>query len=332
MSKTRRMIVLALVAVVVAACGGSEQEGAQENPDPAPTTVTTAVPASTTALPQTPASTTIAPRTSTTAAVRQPVLKDGIPQVTLTPAQAAVGGTVAFSGAGFTDSMWRAGDTLWVVGGSEGGCSLYAEAMGARVTLARGGLLEGEFVVPSNGPCRQSEPPRGAEVAPGDYRLAYGCTPCFIGELRIVEEALTPQSRLRADGVGPIRIGMTLDEARRAAGTSLQTVTLNGCVELVPANPSIGVALWSHDGRVLDTISSRTPSGLASRAGIRPGSTADAVQQAYPGVVRNADESGTYLVVPAANGLALMFEAQGGTVNHLFAGERSRIERGAHCP
>jgi hypothetical protein len=243
-----------------------------------------------------------------------------------------VGATLRFTGTGFTDSMWRSDDTLWLVGASEGSCSLYAEAEGARVTLTTDGLLEGELVVPSKGVCRQTEPQQFAEIAPGDYRLAYGCTPCFIGELSVFEAALTPQSRLRADGVGPIRIGMTLAEAKQAAGTPLTSVALEGCVELVPTDPSIGVGLWSHDGRTLDVISAGVPSALATRAGIRAGSTVEAVEQAYPTVVRNNDDHGTYLVVSAGDGLALSFEVLGSEVHHLFAGEQERIAHGPHCP
>lgn len=157
-------------------------------------------------------------------------------------------------------------------GTSEGSCSLYAEAEGARVTVTNDGLLEGEMVVPRGGVCRQSHPLQLADIAPGDYHLAYGCTPCFIGELSVFETALTPQSRLRGDGVGPLRIGMTLEEAQQAAGTPLDTAALEGCVELVPADPAINIGLSSHDGRTLDVISGGSNSALATRAGIRAGS------------------------------------------------------------
>lgn len=267
----------------------------------------------------------------TTVAVRQPVYQDGLPQVTATPSRATVGDTVRFSGSAFTDPMWRSNDTLWLVGTSEGGCSLYGQAEGARVTLRAGGLLEGELVVPSNGPCRQSRPLQGAEVAPGEYRLAYGCTPCFIGKGDRVRGCADPTFPTPLRRVGPIRIGMTLDEAKQAAGTTLDTVTLDGCVELVPRDPSIRVGLWSHDGRTLDVISGGARSALSTRAGIRSGSPVEAVEQAYPQLVRNVDER-TYLVVRAGGGLALTFEILGGEVRHLFAGEQPRIEDGAHCP
>lgn len=237
-----------------------------------------------------------------------------------------------FRGTGFTDSIWRSNETLWLVGMSEGGCSLYAAAEGSRALLTSDGTLEGELVVPAGGVCRQSQPLQFAEVAPGSYHLAYGCTPCFIGELTVVEPALTRHSRLRADGVGPIRIGITLDEARRAAGTPLDTVALQGCIALVPTDASIGVALWSHDGRTLDMISGRSPSDLATRAGIRAGSPVEAAEQAYPQLARRTSDEHTYLVVRDGDGLALAFEISGGQVHDLFAGEQQRIEYGPHCP
>lgn len=202
---------------------------------------------------------------------------------------------------------------------------------GSRVTLTTDGLLEGELVVPPSGVCRQSQPLSGADIAPGTYQLAYGCTPCFIGELTVFEPGLTAYSHLRADGVGPLRIGMTLEEAKQAAGTPLDTVALQGCVELVPTDRSIGLGLWSHDGRTLDSISSGSNSDLATRAGVRAGSAVEAVEQAYPELVRNTDE-GTYFVVRAGAGMALAFEILGGQVRQLFAGEQQRIEYGGHCP
>lgn len=338
LSTARLVPTLALAGLLIGACTG---EQVRQYDLPAATIPTTAAPqvAPGEAPPSATAPTSTVPVTTprrattppTTAAVRQPVYQDGLPQVTATPNRSTSGGTVRFSGTGFTDPMWRSNDTLWLVGMSEGGCSLYAQSDGARVTKRADGLIEGEFVVPSSGDCRQSQPLQGADVAPGEYRIAYGCTPCFIGKMTVFEAALTPQSRLRADGVGPIRIGMTLDEARQASGTPLDTVAVAGCVELVPSDSSIGVALWSHDGRTLDMISGRARSALATRAGIRSGSTVEAVEQAYPQLVRNVDE-GTYLVVPAGGGLALTFEILGGEVSHLLAGEQHRIEFGGHCP
>ena len=325
-------------ALLVGACGG-EQASQHTNREPsttataAPSQAEPSVPSPSSSLPPT-APTSAPPRPtppSTVPVGRQPVYKDGLPQVTTTPSRAMVGGTVRFSGTGFTDSMWRSGETLWLVGTSEGGCSLYAQAEGSRVTLRAGGLLEGELVVPPSGVCRQNQPLQLADIAPGHYRLAYGCTPCFIGELTIFEPALTAHSRLRADGVGPLRIGMTLDEAKQAAGTPLDTVALVGCVELVPTDASISIGLWSHDGRTLDVISGGADSALTTRAGIRAGSPVEAVEQAYTPLVRNTDES-TFLVVAAGDGLALAFEILGGQVRNLFAGEQQRIEYGAHCP
>jgi hypothetical protein len=187
---------LAVVAVLVGACGG---EPVNQPADRSPSTTAVAAPRQaepSTSSPSSSASSTTPtsspPRPSTTARAGQPVYKDGLPQVTTTPSRVTVGGTVRFSGTGFTDSMWRSDDTLWLVGASEGSCAVYAQAEGARVAVPTDGLLEGEFVVPSNGVCRQSQPPQFAEVAPGSYRLAYGCTPCFIGELSVFEAALTP--------------------------------------------------------------------------------------------------------------------------------------------
>lgn len=291
-------------------------------PAPAPTT---AEPAPAVSLARQP---TVPP--STTGAERRAVIGNRNPQVVTTPGRATVGETVRFTGIGFTDSMWQSDDTLWIVNSDEAGCALYAEAEKRRVTVTADGRLEGEFVVPSWGGCRQSEPFRGFDVAPGTYGLVYGCTPCRIGELTVVEAALTSQSRLRADGIGPIRIGMTMDDATKAAGTPLVSEAVSGCVELVPVDPSLRFGIWSHDGRTVDMISMTNPS-FATTGGIRVGSALEALELAYPYFTKNVDE-GTYIVVRGGYGLALVFEIRGGRVVTMFAGPQEQIEFGGHCP
>lgn len=286
-----RLPLAVLVAALLGACGGSEVNS------------------------------TAIPRPSTTAG-------RGPDRVAVAPERVTVGSTVHFRGSGFTDPMWRSGDSLWLVNSDDASCGLVAAVEQPRVTLTAGGLLEGEFAVPASGSCGQSD--RRFELAPGTYGIVYACASCQIGELTVFEAALTPRSRLRAEGIGPILIGMTLDEVRRAAGTPLRTETLPGCVELVPTDPGLRVGLWSHDGNTIDMISVPTAS-FATTGGIRTGSTVDAVEQAYPTFTRNVD-GGTYLVVGGRDGSALVFEALGNQVATMFAGQRERIEYGGHCP
>jgi hypothetical protein len=140
--------------------------------------VTSTAPA-TTAAP----ATTMRPATTTTAA---PVLVNGIPQVTATPARAPVGGRVRIEGTGFTDSMWRTAEPpLWLAGGT--GCNFYAQA-GHSITVSSTGRLTGEFTIPDVGGCRMSEIV-DRPVTSGTYRIVFVCTPCAIGELVVTTTA-----------------------------------------------------------------------------------------------------------------------------------------------
>ncbi|HJV09415.1 MAG TPA: hypothetical protein VJ653_07025, partial [Acidimicrobiales bacterium] len=175
-------------------------------------------------------------RASTTSTTAGPRLVDGIPQVTATPARAAVGGQVRIEGTGFTDAMWRAGGApLWLVGRT--GCSMYAQAEHS-VTVSAAGRLAGELTVPAFGGCRMSEASADPVVA-GAYRIAFACTACFIGELdvtagagRCANVAFAPNSDSLASAVTAFNIPCTEAEALvRTAGP--QTGPVNGSARFV---------------------------------------------------------------------------------------------------
>lgn len=112
----------------------------------------------------------------------EPVYKDGLPQVRVTPSRGPVGSRVRIEGYGFTDEHWRSSESsLWLVGGGAG-CLLYADAEHS-VRVTPDGHLVGEFTVPTSGGCKQEG--REETVIPGRYTIAYQCTPCFIGEFEV---------------------------------------------------------------------------------------------------------------------------------------------------
>lgn len=169
-------------ALAFGACAGDE-DVTSLGPAPSstsltaePTTTSTTAPA-----PVTTTSTIRAPVAPTTTS--RPVLVEGVPQVTATPARAEVGTVVRIEGSGFTEAMWRSGGTLWLAGGTSG-CNLYAEGRHT-ITVSSSGRLTGTFTVPAMGDCRMSDlPPR--PVPGGTYRLAFTCTACFIGSFEVV--------------------------------------------------------------------------------------------------------------------------------------------------
>ena len=171
--------------VVAGACGGKREGAAPLGTVPsttvAPATTTTEVTIAVTT-PETTRvrTTTTVRRGSTTTTVRpNAVFVNGVPQVTPTPAEGGVGTRVRVEGDGFTDEQWRgSGKDLWL-SGRRVGCDFMASAR-HRIRVSADGHLSGDFVVPANGECRQSDAAEAPVVA-GTYKLAYSCTACFVG-------------------------------------------------------------------------------------------------------------------------------------------------------
>ena len=190
--------VAVVVAVVLSATvalgrggGASATRPAPGEPAPpvaeeAPTSTTMAP---TTIAPPAAAATTAAARPATTAPAptrrhaNTPVYVNGVPQVKAVPGTARVGARVRVEGYGFTGAQWAAPNApLWLA--LSGGCGLYAQAEHS-LRVTSGGRLAGELTVPAGGECPQSD--RGdVPVVAGRYRIAFSCTACFIGELKVV--------------------------------------------------------------------------------------------------------------------------------------------------
>jgi hypothetical protein len=143
---------------------------------------------------------------------------------------------------------------------------------------------------------------------------------------------LGPGSKLRLDGVGPVRVGMTLDEARRAAGVALTETKSPFCRSLTPADGSFQVELVAESGDRITFVSvSQRP--ITTVSGIGAGSTEAEVMAAYPGQIR---------VGPGAPGRhTLFYRTQGtygmsllvddGKVVEIVVGVRARAEADERC-
>ncbi len=219
-------------------------------PTPVPPSTTTTVPVVTTA---TPSTTTIAPA----------VVVNGIPQVTATPARAAVGALVRIEGNGFTDEMWRAqGTNLWLA--EKTGCNLYALATHT-VTISAAGRLTGQFTVPPIGNCRMSDIGE-RPVTSGSYRIVFTCTACFIGELEVTTTAgpcvsvgFTPNSDNLASDIVAMGIGCVEAEALvRKVGAQ---VGATGGPSRVEADGWVCVRVSQNDGRGLPSSDFECTSG-----------------------------------------------------------------------
>ena len=179
----RHRLTVLVGLLVLAGCSGDDARSL--GPVPAAPTTTTTVPVTTTT---TTTATTVAPTTTRPAptSTAAPRLVNGVPQVTVTPAQAPIGGRVRIEGTGFTDPMWRApAPPLWLA--EKTGCNLFAQAEHS-ITVTPAGRLAGEFTVPAAGNCRMSDLGERPVMA-GSYRIAFTCTACSIGELEVTTSA-----------------------------------------------------------------------------------------------------------------------------------------------
>jgi hypothetical protein len=146
-----------------------------------------------------------------------------------------------------------------------------------------------------------------------------------------VAERLTASSPLHLEGVGPVRIGMTLAEASAAAGVPVRLQDMPPgpeCRYAYPDGaPGLGrdVAFMVLQGRI-----ARVDVGATVRtvSGIGIGATEAEVQATYPGRIRVEPHEyvrgGSYLVYvpadPALRDLSMPFETENGRVQRLRSG------------
>ena len=149
--------------------------------------------------------------------------------------------------------------------------------------------------------------------------------------------ALGSGSRLRVDGLGPIRVGMTLDEARKAAGIPMTANDGPYCRSLSPTDAGLPVEIVAEGGdRVNLVIVSSGPIRTVSGIGI--GSTEDQVLAAYPGQLEvRPGAPGPHWVIfrprdPGQSTLSLNFAIDGnGKVGRMRAGLRQYAEADENC-
>lgn len=150
-------------------------------------------------------------------------------------------------------------------------------------------------------------------------------------------QRLTSETRLSLDGLGPVDIGMTLDEASAAAGTPIRTRPDDPygpeCTYAYPQGGPDGVGFMVINGRIarvdIGTLRpSMRPSPVRTVSGIGIGSTEDEVKQAYPGRIRmepaKYDPNGHDLVYLPADAsvkhLSMIFQTDGQRVTSFRAG------------
>jgi hypothetical protein len=138
---------------------------------------------------------------------------------------------------------------------------------------------------------------------------------------------LGPGGVLRLDGPGAVRFGMSLDEARSAAGVPLTIVEAPHCTTLRPDTIPPGFVLGAPGGTTIEYVTVTGP--IATDKGIRIGSKVTDVWNAYTGHLTDhlsvgpGGHSGrvVYQVKdPGFEGLAMVFVIADDHVTSMLAG------------
>lgn len=137
-------------------------------------------------------------------------------------------------------------------------------------------------------------------------------------------DKLSSDDKLRLDGIGPIKVGMTVGQARDAAGVTLTSPVDdlgNGCgYSEVPSMK--GVSFMVVDGEIVRVDVS---AGVSTEAGARVGMTPAQVRKIYGSRMTSepheyqADSGGEYLEV-RSGGHELLFETDGQKVTAMRSG------------
>lgn len=161
-----------------------------------------------------------------------------------------------------------------------------------------------------------------------------------------VPERLSESSRLRLDGIGPVLVGMTLDEASAAAGMPLRIVPnsdragTGSCAYVRPEGGPTGLSFMVLDGRKIARIDVGGDSAISTLSGIRTGSTEAEVHATYPDRINaqpnpySGHRGGRDLVYQPDEGsrhLGLLFQTDGGRVVSFRAGIHGAVMAPEGC-
>jgi hypothetical protein len=163
---------------------------------------------------------------------------------------------------------------------------------------------------------------------------------------------LTEQSRVTINGIGAVQVGMTVAEAERAAGISLQVQYPRkpnaSCYYMVPSRGVRGVGLMVINPREgqpdkqqdrIARVDIGRNSPVMTISGAKVGDPEVRIKTLYPNIQvtpHNHVSGGHYLtLVPQDEGdraYRLVFETDGRRVTHFRAGKLPEVEYAQGCP
>ena len=155
-------------------------------------------------------------------------------------------------------------------------------------------------------------------------------------------ERLSASSRLSLDGLGPVDIGMTLDQASAAAGTPirLRQDPFDGDCHYAYAADLPEVGFMVINGRIARIdVGDRPGRRVTTVSGVGTGDTEETVKRTYPGRISVTGHPylppGHYLIyTPADSALAhlsMIFETDGRVVTRFRAGMKGAVAQIEGC-
>jgi hypothetical protein len=129
-------------------------------------------------------------------------------------------------------------------------------------------------------------------------------------------------SKIRPNGIGKVRTGMTIKEAKDAAGTHMTRAQVGECTYLDNGPPGTGQGptLRFHDGRLRHIHVARK--GFATQRGVEVGDKAKEVRQKYKGLGSRGNlGGGKDLVWRGPKGGRLIFSVADGKVYGITGGK-----------
>lgn len=153
--------------------------------------------------------------------------------------------------------------------------------------------------------------------------------------------ALTSDSTVTLRALGPVRIGMSVAEASAAAGLELRRdlgrASTDSC-HYVNAGPAMrGVSLMVVND-LIRRIDIDPPSPVATRSGVRIGTSSADLREVYPDNIQRADSavagSQGWAFVPnddADADFRIYFEVEDGTISRYRLGSRPSVDSPSGC-
>lgn len=167
--------------------------------------------------------------------------------------------------------------------------------------------------------------PTTAQITPEPSPI----TPAAIKE----QKKLTEKWKLTLNSIGPIKVGMSVEEAEKAAGIQFTQPGSKECSYVRPEGSNYDLLLMVIDNQIA-RIDVREDSPIATVSGARMGDTEDQIQSLYPGQIKvtphEYDPKGHYLTfVPQGSSEAnyrIVFETERNRVTSFRAGKLPEIE------